>query len=82
VFLIVPRAFRLLAAFHKLSLRMLFGTLSGLEIFTSFGVLRCGGRFAAVALSLQNLFRWKPLSLPNLFRTRFSWSIEVMQLVF
>jgi hypothetical protein len=35
---------------------MLFHTLSGLEIFTSFCVLRCGGPFAAVALSLQNLF--------------------------
>ena len=31
--------------------------LSGLEIFTSFCVYRCCGPFAAVALSLQNLFR-------------------------
>jgi hypothetical protein len=60
---------------------MLFRTLSDLEMFTSFCVFRCGGHFAAVALSLQNLLR-----------TRFSWSIEetlllkwsfaVMQLVF
>jgi len=51
-FMIVPCTFRLLAAFHTLSLGMLFRTLSGLEILTSFCVFRCGGPFAAVALSL------------------------------
>jgi hypothetical protein len=36
---------------------MLFRTLSGLEIFTSFCILHCGGLCTAVALSLQNHFR-------------------------
>jgi hypothetical protein len=38
---------------------MLFRTLAGLKIFTSFCVSRCSGPFAAVALSLQNLFHCK-----------------------
>ena len=55
-FLKVPCAFRLSAAFHTLSLRMLLRALLGLEIFTSFCIFRCGGPFAVVARSLQNLF--------------------------
>jgi hypothetical protein len=55
-FLKVPRAFRLLAAFHTLLLQMLFRAHSGLEIFTPFYVFHCGGPFTAVALSLQWLF--------------------------
>jgi hypothetical protein len=37
---------------------------------------------AAVALSLLWLIHFKPLSLQNIFRTRFSWSIEETLLVF
>jgi len=48
-----------------------FRARSGFEIFTSVCVFRCGCSFGAVALSLQNLFR-----------TRFSWSIKETQLVF
>jgi hypothetical protein len=79
-------AFRLSAAFHTLSLRMLFRALSGLEIFTSFCVFRCGGPFAAVALSLQNLFRYKTsfaaesLSLQILFRCRSSFAADPLSL--
>jgi hypothetical protein len=79
-FLKVPRAFRLLTAFHTLSLRMLFRTLSCLEIFTSFCVFRCGGPFAAVALSLQNLFRCRTsfaLDSAGLSK-RPSWFFEVV----
>jgi len=52
-FVIVQRTFGLFAAVHTLSLRMLFHTLSGLEILTSFWVIRCG------SLLLQWLFPCK-----------------------
>jgi len=58
---------------------MLFRTLSGLEIFTSFCVLRCGGLCTAVALSLQNLFRCRAsfaLGSAGLLKRR-SWFFEV-----
>jgi hypothetical protein len=58
---------------------MLFRTISGLEIFTSFCVLHCGGPFAAVALSLQNLFRCRTsfvLDSAGLSKRR-SWFFEV-----
>jgi len=59
---------------------MLFRALSGMQIFTSFCVFRCGGPFAAVALSLQNLFRCRTsfaLDLAGLSK-RCSWFIEVV----
>ena len=76
----VPRAFRVSAAFHTLSLRMLLRALSGLEIFTSFCVFRCGGPLAAVALSLQHLFRCRTcfaLDSAGLSKRR-SWSFDVV----
>jgi hypothetical protein len=59
---------------------MLFRTLSGLEIFTSFYVFRCGGPFVVVALSLQNLFRRRTsfaLDLAGRSKRR-SWFFEVV----
>jgi len=59
---------------------MLFRALSGMQIFTSFCVFRCGGTFAAVALSLQNLVRCRTsfaLDLAGLSK-RCSWFIEVV----
>jgi hypothetical protein len=50
---------RLSAAFHTLSLRMLFRAHSGMVICTSFCVFRCSSPFAAVALSLQMLLRFR-----------------------
>jgi len=67
---------------------MLFRALSGLEIFTSFCAFRCGGTFAAVALSLQNLFRCRisfAVDAAGQSKTRswfLKWSFAVMQLVF
>jgi len=58
---------------------MLVCTLSGLEIFTSFRVSRCGGPFAAVALLLQTLFRCRTsfaLDSAGLWKRR-SWFFEV-----
>jgi len=93
-FRIVPPAFGLLAAFHTLLLRMLFRTLSGLEIFTSFCVLRYGDPFATVTLSQQNLFRSRTSFAPEPLShwiqlvyqreaSRFlKWTFAVMQLVF
>jgi len=77
--------------YHVLSgfwLRMLFRTLSGLMIFTSFSVFRCGGPFAAVARSLQNLFRCRisfALNAAGLSKRRswfFQLDLAVIQLVF
>jgi hypothetical protein len=67
---------------------MFFRTLSGLEIFTSFCVFRCGGPFAAVARSLQNLCRCRisfALDAAGLSQRRcwfFEMDLAVMQLVF
>jgi hypothetical protein len=61
--------------------------LSGLEIFPSFCVYRCCGPFAAVALSLQNLFRHTTSFAPDsagLSKRRswfLKWSLAGMQLV-
>jgi len=80
----VARAFKLLAAFHTLSLRMLFRALSGLQIFTSFCVYCCGGPFTAVALSQQWVFRCSgsfvavALSLQWLFRCKTSFAAELL----
>jgi hypothetical protein len=59
---------------------MLFRALSGLEIFTSFCVFRCGCPLAAVALSLQHLLRCRTyfaLDSVGLWKRR-SWSFEMV----